>query len=289
MIRHAIRTATGLHVDAVAHGPRNGDAIVFLHGYTDSRRAYAPMLAHMPPARRCIAFSHRGHGDSDRPRTGYRIGDLVGDLAAVIDALEVPRAVLVGHSMGSLVAARYALARPERVAGLVLIGGFAALRGNAAVESFWRETIADLADPVDPAMVRAFQESTLARPVPGTFLDMVVAESLKLPARVWTQTLRGLLDEDFSRSLAHVAAPVRLIHGDRDTFSDAAEQRRLQAFLPAAELVTIEGAGHSPHWEDPQGMADLVDDFAHKALDGTQPAPLAACRLALPETTAYVA
>ncbi|MBL8701720.1 MAG: alpha/beta hydrolase [Alphaproteobacteria bacterium] len=289
MIHHVLRTAAGLHVDAVAHGPRSGDAIVFLHGYTDSRRAFAPMLAHMPPDRRCIAFSHRGHGDSDKPRTGYRIDDLVDDLAAVMERLEVPRAVLVGHSMGSLVATRYALTRPDRVAGLALIGGFAALRGNAVVEAFWRETIADLVDPVDPAMSRAFQESTLARPVPAAFLDTVVTESLKLPARVWTQTLRGLLDEDFSRSLARIAVPALLIRGDRDTFSDAAEQRRLQAFLPGAERITIDGAGHAPHWEDPRGVADLIAGFARSALHAMPPIGPASGRLALPELTTYVA
>lgn len=289
MIRHTLRTDTGLLIDAVAQGPRAGEAVVFLHGYSDSRRGFAPMLAHMPTALRCVAFSHRGHGDSGKPMSGYRIADLVADLSATMDGLGIPRAVLVGHSMGSLVATRFALDQPERVAGLALVGGFASLRGNAAVEAFWREAIAGLADPVDPAMVRAFQESTLARPVPGTFLDMVVAESLKLPARVWVQTLRGLLDEDFSRSLARISAPVLQIWGDQDTMSDKAEQRRLQGFLPGAELVAIQGAGHAPHWEEPERIASMIAGFAQRTLAGLPPATLVTSRFALPEQSAYVA
>lgn len=289
MIRHALRDATGLLIDAVELGPHAGDAIVLLHGYTDSRRAFTPMLTRMPSAFRRIAFSHRGHGDSDKPMSGYRLGDLADDLATVMDGLQVPRAILVGHSMGSLVATRYALAHPERVAGLALIAGFATLRGNTAIASFWDETIANLADPVDPAMVRAFQESTLARPVPVSFLDMVVAESLKLPARVWTQTLRGLLDEDFSRSLARIDAPTLMIRGDRDAMSDRAEQRRLQAFMPGAELATITDGGHAPHWEEPERIADLVTGFAQRALRKAMPVGTGTCRLALPERTVYVA
>lgn len=289
MTRYAIRTATGLLIDTVEHGPRTGEAIVFLHGYGDSRVAHEPMIAGLPSSQRRIAFSHRGHGDSDKPMTGYRITDLVEDLAAVMDGLAVPRAVLVGHSMGSLIATRYALTNAARVGGLVLIGGFAALRGNTAVETFWSEAIAPLADPVDPAMVRAFQLSTLARPVSPGFLDRVVAESLKLPARAWRQTLRGLLDEDFSRSLASIAAPTLLIRGDRDTFSDRAEQRRLQAFLPGAELVMVAGAGHAPHWEDPDRIAELVTGFSERALHRTTAASVNANRLALPELFVYVA
>lgn len=289
MTPHGLRTTNGLLIDAVEHGPHAGDAIVFLHGYTDSRRAFAPMLTSMPSSFRRVVFSHRGHGDSDKPMSGYRVGDLADDLATVLDGLEIPRAVLVGHSMGSLIATRYALARPERVAGLALIGGFATLRDNMAVEPFWRETIADLADPVDPAMVRAFQESTLARPVPASFLDLVVTESLKLPARVWTQTLHGLLDEDFSHSLARIDAPTLLIWGDQDATSDRAEQRRLQAFMPGAELVSIAGGGHAPHWEEPERIAGLVTGFAWRALRNSTPVGTGTCLLALPEQTAYVA
>ena len=66
----------------------------------------------------------------------------------------------------------------------------------------WDGTLATLVDPVDPAFAREFQQSTLARPIPAAQLDTFVAESLKVPARVWRATFRGFLDLDFSARVA---------------------------------------------------------------------------------------
>ena len=135
-----------------------------------------------------------------------------------MDALAIARAVIVGHSMGSLVARRVAVDHAERVAALMLIGGFATVKGNAAAEALWHDAIASMRDPVDPAFVRDFQQSTLARPVPAAFFEEVVAQSLKMPARVWQSTFRALLDEDRSDDLARVAVPTAIVWGDQDAF-----------------------------------------------------------------------
>ena len=74
-----------------------------------------------------VAVDQRGFGDSDRPESGYAIPELGADLIAFLDALEISRATLVGHSFGSFVARQAAIAHPQRVAALALIGtGFAA-------------------------------------------------------------------------------------------------------------------------------------------------------------------
>ena len=66
----------------------------------------------------------RGHGDSSSPADGYRIADLAADVVALLDALEIERAVIVGHSMSTWVAEQIAIDHPERVLGLVLEGAF---------------------------------------------------------------------------------------------------------------------------------------------------------------------
>jgi non-heme chloroperoxidase len=114
-------------------------------------------------------------------------------------------------------------------------------------------------DPIDPAFVRAFQESTLARPVPRGFLEQVVRESMKAPAHVWQSTLKSLLEDDSSRMLRRIQAPTCVIWGDQDGLTLRAEQQALVSAIRNATLIVHEGAGHAPHWEDAAGVAaDII-------------------------------
>jgi non-heme chloroperoxidase len=256
-----ITTSAGIALSGVERGDPGAPPVLLLHGYTDSWRAYEPLLAALPPSLRSIALSQRGHGDSTKPNTSYRAGDFAQDLCEALDQLELASAVVVGHSMGSLIATRFAIDHPDRVAGLVLIGAFTTLKGNAAAGALWRDDVATMTDPVDAEFVRAFQESTTARPVPSSFLDTVVAESRKVPAQVWRDALRAMLDDDFSGDLGRITAPTLIIWGDRDTFSSRAEQERLLGAMPQASLSIHEGAGHAPHWEQPKHVAAEIASF----------------------------
>lgn len=256
-----INTKSGVSLSVAERGDPAGRPLVLLHGYTDSWRSWEPLLSALPGFFRAVAPTHRGHGDSAKPGAGYRFEDFARDLRDVMDELGIERAVVVGHSMGSLVATRFALDNPSRVEALVLIGACATLRGNEAIGALSRDGVAEMTDPVDAAFVRAFQESTLARPVPPAFLDTVVAESGKVPARVWRDALRAMLEEDFSGELRNISAPALVVWGDRDGVCSRMEQERLIAALPAATLVVHEGAGHAPHWEDPRRVVADITGF----------------------------
>ena len=248
----------GLTLSCAEHGDPSGQPVLLLHGYSDSWRSYRLMMPELPRTVRAIAVTLRGHGDSSKPAGNYDVGVFASDVVGVMDALAIPRAVVVGHSMGSLVARRIAVAHAERVAALMLIGGFATLKGNAAAESLWPVIVA-MQDPIDPTFVREFQHSTLARPVPAAFFEDVVAQSRKMPARVWQSTLRALLDEDRSGELARVAVPTTIVWGDQDAFSGRAEQQRMAREIPQARLIVHAGTGHSPQWEEPARVAgDLL-------------------------------
>jgi len=239
----------------VEQGDRGGLPVVLLHGVTDSWRSFELLLPHLPASMHAFALTQRGHGDAGRPPSGYRIEDLAGDVAGFLDAQGLEAAVLVGHSMGSLVAQRCAIDRPERVRGLALIGAFATLRGNAPVREMWETTLSTLADPIDPGFVRDFQRSTVAREIPREFLDAVVAESLKVPARVWREAFAGMLADDHTPALGWIAAPALIVWGEHDAFADAAQQALLSQRIPGAALRVFTGTGHAPHWEEPERVA----------------------------------
>ncbi len=245
----------------VEQGDRAGIPVVLLHGVTDSWYSYSPVLPHLPTAMHIFAITQRGHGDSSHPELGYRFDDFAADLAAFMDVMAIPSAVIVGHSMGSAVAQRFAIDYPDRTAGLVLAGTFASMRDNPDVQAIWDAAISTITDPVDPEFVRDFQQSTLAQPVSDAFFDGVIRESLKVPAHVWRATFTGFLQEGFDHRLVQIKVPTRLIWGDRDAFCPWLDQERLLTAIPGANLLIYPDAGHALHWEYPDRFAADLQSF----------------------------
>jgi pimeloyl-ACP methyl ester carboxylesterase len=248
----------------VEQGDPAGLPVLLLHGITDSWYSFEGVLPYLPTSLHAFALSQRGHGDATRPVTGYCPQDFAADLAAFMDALRLGPAVVVGHSMGSCIAQRFALDYPDRTLGLVLMGSCATVRGNPVATELWNAVVSTLTDPIDAGFVREFQQSTLARPVPPARLDTVVQESLKVPARVWRAALAALLETDFAAELGDITAPTLIVWGDQDVFFLRREQEALTAAIPGAQLVVYPGAGHGFHWEEPARFAaDLAAFAAH--------------------------
>ncbi len=229
-------------------------AVVLLPGLSDSWRSVEPVLDRFPPHVRAFAVSQRGHGDSDRPASGYAPEDYAADVVALLDALGLDRAVLVGHSSSTLTARAVAARNPERVAGLVLVGSPLTLVGHPAGVALG-EVLDALEDPVPEAFVRQFAGPTVGTALPAAFVEASIAESLKLPSRVWRETFRSLLVHDGARDVGRITAPTLLVWGDVDAIVGRADQDALVAGMPDATLVVYPGVGHSPHWEDPDRFA----------------------------------
>jgi len=259
----SVALAHGVVLPYVEHGPATGTPVIFLHGVTDSWRSFEQMLPHLPPTMRAIAVTQRGHGDASRPDS-YRYTDLAGDVTAFMDALQIPSAVLVGHSMGSLVATRTAIDQPSRVRGLVLLGGMPTIKGHPAVQELWDTALASMRDPVDAAFVRAFQESTVATPIPAPRMDTYVAESLKVPARVWRALFTTFLTDDFAADLSRITAPTLVVSGGKDTFSRQQERDGFLAAIRGAVASDYPELGHAMHWERPAAIASDIARFVSR-------------------------
>ncbi len=243
-----VRLNNGLRLAYVEQGSRDGIAVVMLHGYSDTHRSFDLMRPLLPRAWRVIAVTQRGHGHSDKPQSDYAMDDFAGDVPALLDALGIERAVLVGHSMGAAVALRMAAEHADRVAGLALVNGFADFRGNAGAKELF-DLVESFGEQLDPVFVRSFQASTIATPMSQGFIEFVSNESMRCPPRAWKGAARAMLSCDPLADAARVKAPSMLIWGDKDEFVPRADQHALRRALPGARLVTLSGAGHAPHWE----------------------------------------
>lgn len=257
-----VRLASGLQLEVVEQGPLGGLPLLCLHGITDSWRSFEPLMAALPPDRHVIAVSLRGHGGSDRWPRSYTLREFADDVAGLMQALALPPALVMGHSMGSAVAMMLAAEHPQRVAALVAAGAFASFADKADLVDFYRDTVAPLSDPVPHALAHAFQLGTVAGPVAPGLIEAMTAESLRVPARVWRAAFAGLFEDPLAPRLAQVRASTLLLWGSADALVPRSDTEQLLRRLGDARLHELPGVGHAPHWEQPETVARLVQDFA---------------------------
>ena len=254
-----VRLTTGPRLHYATQGDADGAPIIFLHGWPDSWFSFSRVLPLLSPRLRILVPDQRGFGDSERPGSGYAIDDFAADVVALLDALRVERAAIVGHSFGSFVARQVAIAHPERVARLALIG-----TGVSAATPPVREAQAalrDLGDPVPLEFAREFQASTAYAPLPAAFFERLVAESMKLPARLWREVLDQLVAYADAANLARISAPTLLLWGQHDALFPREDQDRLVAAIRGAALTIYPEIGHCPNWEDPERVAADLQSF----------------------------
>jgi non-heme chloroperoxidase len=261
----AIEARTGLRMPYFEQEDSSGIPLVLVHAVGDSQRVFEGVLAHLPASVHAFAPTMRGHGDAGRPRSGYRSSDFAADLAAFMDAVDLEAAVIAGGSSGGLVAQRFAIDFPDRIRGLVLLGAPLTLGNKPFAQRLWTTTISKLTDSVDPAFVRGFVERTLSPSVSHALLDALVQESLKVPAFVWRETLKGILEDDFSAELGRIAVPTLAIWGDGDSLIPREDQEALVQLIPGARRVVYPGAGHVFYLEDPVRAAADLTSFAEEA------------------------
>ena len=251
---------TGLTLDYVDLGPRDGTPIVLLHGWTDSWRIWEGAFPYFDPRLRLIAPTHRGFGDSDKPGDGYAMSDFVADAAEFTDALGLEKFALAGHSMGGFIAHQFAVEYPGRLTRLGLVGTGTTGHDKPA---FHDDAVGlhEIPDPLTQDYVRDAQALAMRLPVPDERFATVVHESLKAPQHVWVQSWIGMQNEDHVGRLAEIAVPTFIQCGDDDIYFPVSEQDELQAAIRGSTLKLYPGAGHGLQWELPQAFARDLSDF----------------------------
>ena len=159
--------------------------------------------------------------------------------------------------MGGLVAMRFVIDHPERSLALVIISSDPAFGLNDGLDEFY-QMIAAMKESPDPAFVEEFQKSTITQPITPGFYKTLVAESLKVPIRVWKQTLSALISANYLGELDKIKIPALVLWGDKDSFISRVSQQKLVLGLSNGCLVIYEKTGHALHWEAPDRF---VKDF----------------------------
>ena len=260
---------TGVRIHVVEAGDRKGEAVVFLHGLTDTSRSFSPVierLGSLRPDLRLIALDQRGHGASSMPRDPacrsapercFAVEDFARDVVATLDLLGVERAHLVGHSMGGAVAQEVALSRPDRVGSVTLVATSADMRENPTVRDYllaeriegsWRRGLEAkglrfpeeawelVATDADPAASAWLEREWVAEPnADPAFVKAVLPETRAIRLGTWIGATRGLRAFDVRVRLADLKVPALVIAGkDEPVFPTEPDQLALQAALDQA-------------------------------------------------------
>lgn len=253
-----IQLSTGVNLEYAEQGDATGTPVILLHGYTESRLSYQQVLPLLPGNLHVFAISQRGHGNSSKSGSNYLPKDFAADLATFISQKKLQSAIIVGHSMGGIIAQQFALDYPHLTKALVIIDSNAGAEVNPGLEEFIKE-VSRLMDPITSEFAEAFIKSTLVKTMDPAFYKLQVAETMKVPAAVWKAAMKGLVSTNYKAVLHNIYQPTLILWGDKDFICTKADQDALAAGIKNSKLVVYEGTGHALHWEEPGRFAkDLV-------------------------------
>ena len=257
-----------------------GPPVVLIHGNAVTHADFiaSGLMDRLARNHRVIAFDRPGFGHSSRPRDRLWTPAAQADLLrATLERLGVERPVVVGHSMGTMVAVAMALAYPENVRGLVLMGGYfyPSLRVDALLTApvalpvlgdVMRYTVTALSGRL---MLKKMAQSMFApRELPDNFFPIISREMMLRPVQLRANAEDAAFmvpaANSMSKRYGELVLPVTIIAGEDDLVVDPqAQSVRLHDELPQSELFVVPGVGHMAHYAALDRVVNAIDTPLH--------------------------
>lgn len=247
----------------------SGSTVLMLHGIGGGHIAFAPQVETLAAAGyRAVAWDMPGYGHS-APIEPYTFKGLAQSCIDLIDALQCDHVVLLGHSMGGMVAQEVVARRPERVSRLVLCGTSAAFgkrTDGRSAEAWAQQFIAQRTAPLDAGQSMA---EVAQRLVPQMVGPGALPEGLRLaehcmagvPAATYRRALDCLVTFDRQAALGAIGVPTLLIGGEFDRVAAPAVMKQMAQAIPDARYAELKGIGHLMNLEAPDEFDALLLDF----------------------------
>ncbi len=235
-----------------------GQAIVFLHGMTGSTQDWVNQISVLSPKYRVVALDCRGHGKSAAPsrEEEYSVQIFANDVLGLLKMLNIDKCCLEGHSLGGLVALRFALEHPDMVAALVLVDtssepitrdpNYARLRQklDELARSQGTEAAFEYDAANNPPRIERFQRHPEIREISRQKARMTPVDGYIYVARAYEKW------KPVKSRLCEIKVPALIYWGEEDT-AFARSVQILKEGIAGSRLVTVKGVGHSPHEEAP--------------------------------------
>jgi 3-oxoadipate enol-lactonase len=232
--------------------------VLLLHALGTDLHIWDRVLALLPEHLRYVRFDQRGHGLSDAPPAPYNMGAMVSDAEAVLTALNVKDCLVVGLSMGGLVAQGLAVKRLDLVRAMVLLD----TAPKIGVPAVWAERIAMVRDGgmqaiVDGAMERVFSRAFRATPELTHWRNML----LTMNPQGWMGCAAAISGTDFYTPTSGLRLPVLGLVGSEDATTPPDLMRETMDLIPGSKFRILRKCGHFPPVEDPIAVAEALIEF----------------------------
>jgi 3-oxoadipate enol-lactonase len=252
---------------AVAYDLRGrGSPLVLIQGVGVGRWGWEPVAARLARRFQVVTIDNRGIGASDTPPGNYSTRVMAEDVLAVLDHAGIPRASLVGTSLGGMIAQEVALAHPERVDKLVLVATIPGGPRSRPMPLGTTYLFASAPFMTSQVKLREFIQKTLG---PATLrrrpklARRLVARKLAHPQAdsAWrAQIAAGMLFNPLGRQ-RRITHPTLIVQGTADQVVDPGNAEVLAGLVPDARVQRFHGAGHLLYWEQPKRFVRVVTDF----------------------------
>ncbi|HZO83410.1 MAG TPA: alpha/beta hydrolase [Candidatus Binataceae bacterium] len=241
-----------------------GLPIVFLHPWSTNGYIWYYPLFHFARGRACVTLDHRGHGRSDKPLTGYSIQEHAADTAAVMAAAGIDKALVVGNSIGGMIAMQLCLDHPERVAGMLILSS-----GTALSESMPREAMEAMMRDRDATFSQLLEGTLSARSKRERpeILDLMKSQfqiEANFPRHVFASAAKdpnGVFNWNIKSRLGEIRRPTLIIAGDEDNATPVAANKLLADNIPGARLNVVKEVGHFYQLERPAEFNAALEEF----------------------------
>ena len=238
----------------------SGKPIICFHSTPASAEFYRPQLEHFGDDYRVIAVDLRGHGESEKPPGEYRISAFLDDYIELFEKLELEDFVLVGCSVGGIVAQLYALEYGDYLHGLVLIGAPCSRRGRdvagfhkAVKEKGWE------------AVVRGLVDKQLHHTASRQVREWALKEYLKTPLYVREAEEEALLAEiHHTERVREIRVPTLLVAGESEEPEIYQQMEFMSNHIPDAEWHVVKNAAHVPNFEQPAEFNSIMSRFLQR-------------------------
>lgn len=248
--------ANGTAIAVVDTGPRDPFAVIFSNSLGTDLRVWDDVVALLPDLR-VLRMDKRGHGLSAVEPSAATIEDHAEDLIAAARTLGVRRALVVGLSIGGLIAQTAAVRTPDLVAGLVLLD----TAHRIGTDESWNARIAAVRDGGLEAIADAVMDRWFSAPFRNAEPGVVAAWRTlvaRMPAAGYIAACEALRDADLTEVSRRIAVPTRVACGSADLATPPDLVREAASLIPGARFDIIDGAGHLPPVETPAAVAAMI-------------------------------
>lgn len=230
--------------------------VIFVHGgFGSSSVLWRETMARLPATHTGYAINNFVW--SDAPPDGYSVQAFARRVVNFAAALGLEKPVLVGHSMGGVVCQLAALAAPDKIGGLVLIGTGASVRGHGLARGLLAEMERD---GVNAAQIRKTSEHWFAT-TPRDFFERYVEAAILAPGQAIIDVQRSLIETDLEDRLGEITCPALIVHGRLDGGRTVEHAQTLYRGIKNSELLILDSCGHSPMVEAPAEFDERFHAF----------------------------